>query len=149
MTFPGSPSVQFRFVRKNRSPRSIAILACLYAGLLALVVFFDAAWWLILLATLGTLPALWDVVQNSDAGSRLDTDKLSWHTGRRTGAISLSDIDFFRFDTRWDLSVRVSVILKTGKRLRLPDEAMPPHKQLEQALHQAGLRVERHHFTVF
>lgn len=147
MTIPIGSS--FRFTRRNRSPRSIAILAGIYAGLLALVLTFDAAWWLIGLLALGTLPALLDVLRNTSAGLWLDPPTLRWHSGGRSGDIALSDIDFFRFDTRWDFSVRVSLVLKTGKRLRLPDEAMPPHRQLEQALQQAGFRVERHHFTVF
>ena len=59
------------------------------------------------------------------------------------------DIDRFRFDTRWDFSVRVSIVLHSGKRIRLPDESLPPHRDLETLLNQAGIRVERHHFTVF
>jgi hypothetical protein len=139
----------FRFTRHNRSPRSIAILCAVYAVLLALVLAFDAAWWLIGLLALGTLPALWDVLRNTDAGLSLEPAKLRWHSGARQGEIDLTEIDFFRFDTRWDFSVRVSIILTNGKRLRLPDEALPPHKQMEQALQQAGFRVDRHHFTVF
>lgn len=139
----------FKFVRNNRSPRNMTILACVYAGLLALIILYDAAWWLIGLLALGTFPALWDVARNTEAGLWLDPPVLRWHSGARHGDIELPDIDYFRFDTRWDFSVRVSVVLVSGKRLRLPDEAMPPHKQLEDALTRAGFRVERHHFMVF
>ncbi len=139
----------FIFTRQNRSPRTVMILICVYAALIGLVIFFNAAFWLVGLLALGTLPAVWDLVQDSSAGLNLDQHKLSWHSGRRQGDISLDEIDFFRFDTRWDFSVRVSMVLKTGKRLRLPDEALPPHRDFEQILQQAGFKVERHHFTVF
>ena len=60
-----------------------------------------------------------------------------------------SNIDYVRFDTRWDFSVRVSVVLNSGKKIRLPDESTPPHKVLEPVFEQAGFRVDRHHFTAF
>ncbi|WP_170343739.1 hypothetical protein [Ruegeria atlantica] len=139
----------YSFARSNRSLRTLAILAGVYAALLALVVLFDAAWWIAGLLSLATLPALWDVVQNTRAGMQLDQDALSWFTGNRQAEVALRDIDHFRFDTRWDFSVRVSIVLHSGKRIRLPDESLPPHRDLETLLNQAGIRVERHHFTVF
>ena len=98
---------------------------------------------------LATLPAVWDIIQDSNAGLNLDQDQLRWHSGKRQGEIDLRDVDYFRFDTRWDFSVRVSMVLASGKRIRLPDESLPPHRQFESLLQQAGFRVERHHFTVF
>ncbi|WP_037307958.1 hypothetical protein [Ruegeria halocynthiae] len=139
----------FTFTRQNRSPRAVAILICVYAALIALVVLFDAAWWLAGLLSLSTLPALWDIARDTQAGLHLDQDKLSWFTGHRTAEIALSDIDHVRFDTRWDFSVRVSLVLASGRRIRLPDESAPPHMEFEPILQQAGMRVERHHFTAF
>lgn len=137
------------FTRHNRAPRTIAILICVYGALIALVILFDAAWWLVGLLSLVTLPALWDIAQNTRAGLSLNDNTLSWHSGKRQGQIDLSDVDYFRFDTRWDLSVRVSLVLNTGKRIRLPDESIPPHRAFEDILKQAGFRVDRHHFTIF
>ncbi|WP_171167262.1 hypothetical protein [Ruegeria sp. HKCCA0370] len=139
----------YSFARSNRSLRTLAILAGVYAALLALVFLFDAAWWIAGLLSLATLPALWDVVQNTRAGMQLDQDALSWFTGNRQAEVALRDIDHFRFDTRWDFSVRVSIVLHSSKRIRLPDESLPLHRDLETLLNQAGIRVERHHFTVF
>ena len=51
----------YSFARSNRNLRTLAILAGVYAALLALVVLFDAAWWIAGLLSLATLPALWDV----------------------------------------------------------------------------------------
>ncbi|WP_171235543.1 hypothetical protein [Ruegeria sp. HKCCA6837] len=139
----------FTFARQNRNTRTLVILAAVYSGLMALVVLFDAAWWIVWLLALGTLPAVWDVIQNTRAGVQIDAAAIRWFTGKRQAEVLLQDIDFFRFDTRWDLSVRVSIVLHSGKRIRLPDESLPPHRDLEPVLTQAGFRVERHHFTIF
>ncbi|WP_170400367.1 hypothetical protein [Ruegeria arenilitoris] len=139
----------FTFTRHNRTPRTILILICVYAALAALLILFDAAWWLVGLLALSTLPALWDVVHGTRAGMTLDHDRIKWFSGNREGEIPLADIDYIRFDTRWDFSVRVSLVLASGKRIRLPDESTPPHKEFEITLQEVGFRVERHHFTVF
>lgn len=139
----------FTFTRQNRNPRMVLILIGIYAVLTGLIVLFDAVWWLIGLLALTTLPALWDVLQDTSAGMELSDGTFRWHTGQRRGTLDLSTVKRFRFDTRWDFSVRVSAILKSEKRLRLPDESLPPHKQLEEVLQQAGIAVERHHFRVF
>ncbi|WP_050602812.1 hypothetical protein [Ruegeria sp. 6PALISEP08] len=140
---------EYTFARQNRNTRTLVILASVYAGLMALVVLFDAAWWIVWLLALVTLPAVWDVVQNTRAGVQMDQNAIRWFTGKRQGEVMLRDIDFFRFDTRWDFSVRVSIFLQSGKRIRLPDESLPPHHDLESILTEAGFRIERHHFTVF
>ncbi len=140
---------EFTFARNNRAPRTVGVLICVYAALLALVIVFEAAWWLVALLALPTLPALWDVAQNTSAGLSLNESKLKWFTGSREAEIDCADIDYARFDTRWDFSVRVSLVLNSGKRIRLPDESTPHHRDFEQVLQQAGFRVERHHFVAF
>jgi len=139
----------FTYTRNNRAPRTVLILIGAYGGLLALVILFNAAWWLIGLFALPTLPALWDLARDTRAGLVLDQDSIRWFSGSREAEVAFSDIDHVRLDTRWDFSVRVSLVLTSDKRIRLPDESTPPHKEFEVVLQQAGLRVERHHFTVF
>ncbi|MBO9411315.1 MULTISPECIES: hypothetical protein [unclassified Ruegeria] len=139
----------YTFTRQNRTPRVLAILLCIYGGLIALVVWFDAVWWLIAPLALTTLPAVWDFVQGTKAGLSVAQDTMSWFTGPRKAEVNLADIDHVRMDTRWDFSVRVSLVLNSEKKIRLPDESTPPHRVFEQVLQATGLRVERHHFTVF
>ncbi len=141
--------IPFSFSRQNRNPRTVLILIGIYAVLVGMVILFGAAWWLMALLALTTLPALWDIAKDTSAGMELTDDTLHWHTGQRQGELSLPEVDRFRFDTRWDFSVRVSAVLKSGKRVRLPDESLPPHRQFENILTQAGFAVERHHFRVF
>jgi len=137
------------FARQGRSPRVAVLLMGIYAVLVAAIVLIEAAWWLMAALAVPTLPALWGLFANPSAGMRLSADQLAWHSGQRHGDLRLNEIDHMRFDTRWDFSVRVTVILKTGKRLRLPDESLPPHRPLEAAFAAQGVRVVRHHFRVF
>ena len=139
----------FEFSRQGRSPRTVAILIIVYTGLIGAIILIDAAWWLMGILALLTLPALWDLWRDPSAGVRLDADRLDWHTGRRRATLELQEIEHMRFDTRWDFSVRVTAVLQDGKRVRLPYEALPPHRDFEKALVLIGVTVKRHHFAVF
>ncbi len=141
------PAYSFR--RPSRNSRTVTILIVVYAVLLSLIILFDAAWWLIGLMALTTLPAIWDVFSDSTAGLELNGTDLRWFSGKRDGHLPLGDIDYFRFDTRWDFSVRVSAVLTNGKKVRLPDESVPAHRLFENTLIERGFRVERHHFRIF
>ncbi|MEY8830577.1 hypothetical protein AB9K34_19575 [Sedimentitalea sp. XS_ASV28] len=124
-------------------------LVLIYAVLIGLCVMVDAAWWLVMLLAMPTLPALVDVLRDTRAGLRLSRNRLEWHTGKRHGALTLGEIDHMRLDTRWDFSVRATACLHDNKEVRLPYEAIPPHRALEAALQARGIPVQRRHFTVF
>ena len=140
---------KFSFTKQSRNPRTVLNLICIYAVLIALKIMLDAAWWLMAFFALVPLPALWDVINDTSAGIELSQDTLRWHTGQRLGELKLSEVDRFRFDTQWNFSVRVSAMLCSEKRVRLPDESLPPHRQFEEVLRQADFTVERNHFRVF
>ena len=139
----------FTFARRGRAPRTLGIVIAIYTGLVAAILLIDAAWWLMAALALATLPALWDLWQDPSAGVRLNDTQLEWHTGRHCGTLAWDEIDHMRIDTRWDFSVRVTAMLQSGKRVRLPYQALPPHRALEAALLARGVLVERHHFRVF
>lgn len=139
----------FTFTRQGRSRHTLGVLIAIYAGLVGLVILVDAAPWIMALLALLTLPALWDVYRNPSAGVRLDDTRLTWHSGRRQGALALSEIDHMRFDTRWDFSVRVSAVLTGKKRVHLPFESLPPHRDFEAAFEARGIAVKRSHFSFF
>lgn len=138
----------YSFVRHHRQPKTVAILIMVYSGLAALMVLFDAAWWIAGGLALVTLPTLWDLAQNTAAGLSIDSQGLRWFSGKRSAQVDLNEIDFVRMDTRWDFSVRVTLYLEKDKRVRLPYDSLPPHRDLEFAFQAHGLRVERHHFTI-
>ena len=141
-------TVTLEHATTGRSTRTVIILIMVYTVLASLVLVVDAAPWLMAILALTTLPALWDLYSNRSAGLVLDDSHLHWHTGRRSCEIALREIDHMRFDTRWDFSVRVSAILPNKKRIRLPYEALPPHKTLESAFEARQIRVDRHHFSI-
>lgn len=141
--------VPLEFARQGRTPRLLAILIGVYGVLLAAIIVIDAAWWLVAALALLTLPALWDLWRNPGAGLRLGDGRLDWYSGTHHATLELHDIDHMRFDTRWDFSVRVTAVLGNGKRVRLPDESLPPHQPFEAGLIAHGVAVQRHHFTVF
>lgn len=146
---PVGAEAAFRFHQRARSARLIVSLAVVYLVLIAAYLFLDALWWLMVLLALPTLPALWELIRNPDAGLEIDATTFHWWRGRHRGEVALSEIDHIRMDTRWDFSVRVRLMLKSGRRLQLPHESLPPHGALETALSAHGLKVARHHFTVF
>lgn len=142
-------AADFEFSRHARTPRTVAILIAVYTALATAVILVDAAWWLVAGLALLTVPALFDLWRDPSAGIRLSEDGLDWHSGRRSGALDLAEVDHMRFDTLFDFSVRVTAVLKDGKKLRLPYEALPPHRTFETEFNTRSIRVERHHFIVF
>jgi hypothetical protein len=131
---------------RNRS--TALTLGAVWAALLLAVFVLDAAPWLMGMFGLFTLPALYDLISARTSGLRLGSDGLSWFSGRRTGSITWDQISHLRLDTRLDLSVRTTVMLITGRKIRLPLEATPPADLFEQILTERDIKVERHHFSL-
>ena len=143
------PAPVFSYRRQGRSLTAAAAAAAWAALLLLLGFGMQAAPWLVILLALPLLPVLWDLWRNPAAGLMLDNSTLSWFTSGQQGKAELAGIDKVRFDTRWDFSVRATLVLDSGRKLRRPQACLPPHRELEAELSRRGLRCERHHFTVF
>lgn len=103
---------------------------------------------IVAIVALFTLPALWELATNPIARLSLSPQVLVWQRGKDKVTIPLNTIDHIRLDTRVDLSVRATVVLRSGQRLRVPPDAMPPHRPFEYALHAAGVPTRRHHFSL-
>ncbi|MBM1632456.1 hypothetical protein JQV27_06410 [Sulfitobacter mediterraneus] len=138
--------LHFRRSARNRS--TLITLAVIWLVLLAALLMLEAAWWIIAFLGAFTLPALWDLVRDTQSGLDLSETDLRWFTGRRSAEIALEDIDHMRLDTRLDFSVRATAVLKTGRKIRLPFECTPPHQDFEDALTAQGLKVRRTHFQL-
>lgn len=141
-------SADLTFESQGRQPRTAITLACVWALLLFLFLRFDAAPWVLGTIALFSLPAAWDLVANPASSMHLTATHARWRAGRRDAEIPWSQIDHVRLDTRLDFSVRATFVLVTGRRLRVPFEATPPHETLEAALKARDVRVERHHFSL-
>jgi hypothetical protein len=146
---PPLPAADYRFRRQGRSLALALALAAWLLALAALAIFAQASLWLIALLGLPTLPGLYELGKNPQSGLDLTEDRLSWFTGSLQGAVPVSQIARLRLDTRLDLSVRATLVLTSGDKLRLPQPATPPVEALTQALDARGIPHERHHFSLF
>ena len=138
----------YRFVRHGRSRATLIAVGLAWVLCLVAALVFAAALWIVGLVLLFTLPALWDIWSGRTAGAEITARGLRWFSGRRSVDVARSEIDHVRLVTRPDLSVRAAVVLASGRKLRLPAEATPPHRAFVAALVAHGIRTERHHFTV-
>ncbi|KAA0909853.1 hypothetical protein FLO80_19545 [Aquicoccus porphyridii] len=147
---PDPPPLPPGFTHEShgRSRAALITLALTYATLIALVMLIDMAWWIALGFALFTLPALWEFITNPRATLTLDDRGLGWQTRTTGDSLPLALIDKVRFDTRLDLSVRITLILRDGRKIRLPHAATPPHRPFEDLLKAHGIRTERHHFSL-
>ena len=140
--------MDYTYQRQGRSPAAALIVTLIWLALVLAYFYLEASLWVLALLALFTLPAAVDFARNPESGLTLTGDTLHWHTGPRTGEVALSQIERIRMDTRLDFSVRVTVILTSGRKIRLPFEATPPHEALETALKERGIKTERFHFQL-
>lgn len=138
----------YSFENRARSRRAAAVLLSIWSALLL-------ALWLIQLApllagagALLTLPLLWAFLTDARSTLQLTGTRLSWKSPLGADSLPLSMIRSARFDTRLDLSVKVTLQLTDGRRLRLPHGCVPPHRRFEEELAARGVPVERHHFSL-
>jgi hypothetical protein len=144
---PETPPV-LDYQARGRNSRTAWVLAAIWSALAALVITVNASLWIVAGLALFTLPAVWDLVADRPSGMRLDAQGLQWHSGRHMQQLPLARIKAVRLDRRLDLSLRVSLVLHDNRRIRLPQECLPRIDLLEDALGRAGLRVERHPFSL-
>ena len=139
--------MSYRYESQGRTPKSIAALV----GMLLVIVgleFIGTVWWIVVLVALISLPAALDVLLNVRSSLDLDDERLFWKNRSQEVTIPLFEIEKVRFDGRMDLSTRVTIVLRDGRKLRLPYDALPPHKELESELQSRDVRTERNAFTV-
>lgn len=141
----------FEFTRHGRSARTALALLAVWGLILLALLVYEASLVLVGIIAIFTIPAALDFALNPSAGMSLSADGVRWYSGKRSAELRFDEIDQFRFDTRLDFSVRVSAVLRepAGKRIRLPYECLPPHRELEEALQARGQIVKRHHFSLF
>jgi len=141
-------TLPYHYTSQGRRALTVGIVAGVWAVLLAAYLWLDAAPAVLALLVAFTLPAVYDILGNPRAQFTLTQTHLRWQAGRQNVEIPLEEIDHLRLDTRLDLSVRLSVVRPSGVRLRVPYPATPPHGVLEPLAQKAGLRTQRHHFSL-
>ena len=141
-------TLPYTFTSHGRRPATVITVLVIWAALIAAYVLLEAE--PLILAVIGafTLPALADLVRNPQSTLTLDETHLRWTSGRQDAEIALSEIDHLRFDTRLDMSVRLSVVRPSGLKIRVPYPATPPHTTFEPLARAAGLTTRRYHFSL-
>lgn len=141
-------TLPYIYTRYGRRPATFLTVLAIWGALVAAYVGLEAK--PLILAVIGafTLPALYDLARNPRSTLTLDATHLRWSSGRQSAEIALSEIDHLRFDTRLDMSVRLSVIRPSGVKIRVPYPATPPHATFEPLARSAGLTTRRYHFSL-
>ena len=132
---------------QGRNPRTIGALV-VALGLLALLYSVGTLGWILTILAIFALPALIDVIYNPVSTFELTDDALRWKSSTQTAEVGTNQIRSARFDTRLDVSIRVTLNLVDGSKMRIPNDVLPSHKALEAALLERDIPVERHHFRV-
>ena len=136
----------YRFETSGRNWTTLITVLAIWVVLVVLIIRVDMSIVLAVAVVLCTLPAFYDLITARAAGLRLDATTLSWHAGTKTGEVSIKKIKHISFDTRLDLSVRLTAVLHIGQKVKIPFEATPPHRAFEAELESRGIKTERHHF---
>lgn len=123
-------------------------LGLVWGTLAALTALIDLSYWISGAVFLLTLPATWEVLRDPRSSLTLDKNTLAWSSARFSGSLPLRQIQKVRFDTRLDLSVKVTLLLVDGRKIRIPHASTPPHRSFEAALNARDVVSERHHFTL-
>lgn len=138
----------YSYYSDGRRPSTAITVIAIWGLLGAALVWLDASILIIAILAAFTLPALYDLIANPRATFTIDETHLRWSTPRQQADIALGEIDHLRFDTRLDMSVRLTVVRPSGVKIRLPYPATPPHAVVERVANQAGLKTHRHHFSL-
>lgn len=141
-------TLPYTYTSQGRRPATALTVLLIWAGLITAYVALEAHPALLAFIAAFTLPALYDLVVNPRSTLRLDRERLRWRSGRQEAEIALSEIDHLRFDTRLDMSVRLSVVRPSGVKIRVPYPATPPHATFEALAKEAGIATRRHHFSL-
>ena len=139
-------SAPLEHASSGRSLRAFLVLMLVWLAALTLWFALRASVWIVGALLLVSLPALIDFGTGRSAWLRLDDKMLSWGSGGSTGEVALTRITLVRFETRLDFSIRVRLVLDDGRRITLPQDSLPPHPRLQEALAARDIKTERHHF---
>jgi len=138
----------YHWQRSGRGRSTAITVSVVWLALAVAYILLDASIWIIWIFVLFTLPALYDLATGRTSEMHVTEDGLRWRSGRREDQARWDEIESVRLDTRLDFSVRTSIILPSGRRVRLPIDVTPPADAFEAALRAHGAQVRRVHFSL-
>lgn len=135
------------FTRRARRPAAFIMLASALIVLAFLIFGVEAHPAIVTVFAVLMSPALFEIIRNAESTLHLDDTHLEWQSGRQSRRIVLADIDRVTLQRIYDFSFRGWVHLKSGQRLRIPEDAMPDADTIRAALETRGIPVSRSIFS--
>lgn len=125
----------------------VAALGAVWIMIALLCIALDMTFWIAVVMAAFTLPALWDVIRDSQSSIEVWPNRITWNAAFSDGDVS--DINEVRLNRRFDGSMKVILVHIGGKTTRLPPDIAPPVAAFEAALDEAGIAHQRHPFLPF
>ena len=138
----------YLYETRGRNPRTALALAAVVLVLIGLNAI-GTVFWIMFGVALFAVPAAMDMLFDLRTEFTLDETAIKWRNRTQEAEIPLHEIDKVRLDGRFDLSVRITVILRDQSKVRIPHDVQPPHKVLESELKKRDVTTARHPFTLF
>ncbi|MGR3714666.1 MAG: hypothetical protein ACU0A6_16280 [Shimia sp.] len=135
------------FTHYGRNRRTFAALAVALAILIGLNAI-GTTYWIMIVLSLFAVPAAVDVLLNPVSTFSLADGVLRWKSATQEAEMRTNQIRTARFDTRLDISVRATLTMVDGSKVRIPNDVLPSPDRLQATLEAYDIPVERHHFRV-
>ena len=137
----------YRFARPARRPAAFAMVGA-GIGLVALFIFvIDAHPLIVAVAALAVAPAAYDLARGTTATLTLTDRDIAWASGTRAVTVPLAEIDQAVLATTLDFSQRATLLLRDGRRVRIPPECLPGGRILDSELDARGIGNRRSLFS--
>ena len=137
----------YKYTRRGRCLGTAAWVIGAATFLIGLRIGVDASPIILTPLALTLLPAIWDLVFDPKATLSVNEGSVTWSTGKHEKSVPHASVFLVKLNTLWDFSTRTTFVLRDGSQIRVPPQCQPPAAELEAALLEHGLKVERHHFT--
>ncbi|MGR3634805.1 MAG: hypothetical protein ACU0BK_02640 [Shimia sp.] len=132
------------FGRNRRTVTALILAALVLAGLKAV----GTVTWILAILGVFAVPALIDVMFNPVSTFSLAEGVLRWKSATQEAEMRTNQIRSARFDTRLDISVRATLEMVDGSKVRIPNDVLPSPDRLQATLEAYDIPVDRHHFRV-
>lgn len=135
------------FTHHGRNRRTFIALGLAVAVLVGLNAI-GTTFWILAILSVFAVPALVDVLFNPVSTFALKDGVLRWKSATQEAEMRTEQIRSARFDTRLDISVRATLNMVDGSKVRIPNDVLPSPDRLQATLEAYDIPVERHHFRV-
>lgn len=130
--------------RNRRTFVALTIAVVILGGLKAI----GTTTWILAILGVFAVPALIDILFNPVSTFALKDGVLRWKSATQEAEMRTDQIRSARFDTRLDISVRATLNMVDGSKVRIPNDVLPSPDRLQTTLEEYDIPVERHHFRV-